>query len=102
MLKLTGKVRFKEPMYKVLLPSGQEIYIHKMLKYLTVDEDGIICGFSRRPIRKVNKGNKGGYWDVSYSMYENLGCVNFKWDWRESLMKIVKGKAVFVKHEEVQ
>lgn len=96
MFRLTGKVRFNEPMYNVLLPSGQEIYIEKRLRYLAVDEDTTLCGFARRPIRR---GNKEGYWDTSYSMYENLGYVKFKGDWRKSLMKIVKGKAVFVKQK---
>lgn len=96
--ELTGKGRLREPMSKVLLPSGQEIYIQKRLKYLAADEDGTLCGYARRPIRR---GNKNGYWYIPYSMYENLGCVNFKGDWRESLMRIVKGRAEFVKQEEV-
>lgn len=96
--KLTGKVRFNEPMYNVLLPSGQEIYIEKRLRYLAVDEDTNLCGFAKRP---VIRGRNVDYWDTSSHVYENLGCVNFKGDWRMSLMKIVKGKAVFVKQKEV-
>jgi len=94
MFKLTGKVRFNEPMSKVLLPSGQEIYIEKRLRYLAVDEDATLYGFSHRP---VIRGKNCDYWDTASSEYENLGYVNFKGDWRESLMKIVKGTAVFVK-----
>ena len=96
--ELTGKVRFKEPMYKVLLPSGQEIYIEKRLRYLAVDEDATLYGFVNRPVVK-KEGCNHWYCTGSEFGHEHIGYVKFVGDWRMSLMKIVGENAVFVEQK---
>ena len=85
MFKIKGKVRYKELIKKVTLPSGEQIFVFKSVKWLAVDGDGELFGFQTKP--KWNKFQKT--WDTRKWYNEFLlGTVKYSGDCADSLIKL--------------
>ena len=85
MFKITGKVKYSEPVKPVNLPSGETIRVHKTAKYLAVDKTGELFAYSRKP--RISDDLKGA-WNSLLGTYWLIGTVAYSGDWKESLIKI--------------
>lgn len=96
MFKLNKKIKVITPIKGVILPSGKELLLREKIRYLAVDKNGELWGFSHCPVIITNENT----WDRrTTTLAEHLGYTSFTGDWKKSLMKIVKGTAVFVKQK---
>ena len=104
MFKATSMVRYHKKFKSVILPGNRVVCnMPVRYRYIAVESDGGVFAFVTKPFVKTEYEGftqVTEYWTTRKNRIADhyyLGDIRFKGDWRDSLMKIVKGTAVFVK-----
>lgn len=81
MIKIT-KISLNE--YKVASFHGKPIIVPYNCRYIAIDENGKIYGYTKKPIL----GICWNWFAPEFSQYFNLGTCEFDGDWEQSLVEV--------------